>query len=73
MVISGKLWVTGEGVARVPGSSAPMPLTTPRCSPMDSVRTGDRGGPHAEPPALQMGAADGTVRRVGPQNFRRII
>ena len=33
--------------ARTLATSAPMAVTTPRCSPMDSMRTGHREGPHA--------------------------
>ena len=40
-------------------TSALIAVTTPQCSPMDSMRIGHCEGPHTVPRPLQMGAADG--------------
>ena len=53
-------------------TSALIAVTTPQCSPMDSMRIGHREGPHTVPRPLQMGAADGTVTSLDSQGFTMV-
>ena len=52
--------------------SAPIPVTTLACSPMDSVATRDRKVPQAVPRAPRLGAADGTGTSAESQRFTMV-
>ena len=53
--------------------SAPIPVTTLACSPMDSVATRDHKVPHPVPRAPRLGAADGTGTNAESQRFTMVI
>ena len=53
--------------------SAPIPVTTLPCSPMDSVATRDHKVPHPVPRAPRLGAADGTGTNAESQRFIMVM
>ncbi len=61
-----------ESVLVMLALSAPIPVTTLACSPMDSVATRERKVPQAVPRAPRLGAADGTGTNAESQRFTMV-